>query len=64
MIVCSCNVVSDRDVRGAVQSCSSAGSTAQIYRDLGCRPQCGRCARSIRDIMDQALSIRDATMTW
>jgi bacterioferritin-associated ferredoxin len=62
MIVCSCHVVSDRDVRAAVHSRGLAGSTAQVYRNLGHRPQCGRCAHSIRDIMDEALAIRDTTI--
>jgi bacterioferritin-associated ferredoxin len=28
---------------------------AQVYRCLGCSPQCGRCVRTIRAIMDAAL---------
>jgi bacterioferritin-associated ferredoxin len=53
MIVCSCNVISDCDVRAVVEQRSSAGSTAQVYRGLGHQPQCGRCAGSIRRIMDE-----------
>ena len=48
MIVCSCNVISDCDVRAVVEQRSSAGSTAQFYRGLGHQPQSGRCAGSIR----------------
>lgn len=29
---------------------------AQVYRCLGCSPNCGRCARSIKAIMDNALA--------
>jgi bacterioferritin-associated ferredoxin len=53
MIVCSCNVISDGDVRAVVGRGSPGGSTAQIYRGLGREPQCGRCAGSIRKIMDE-----------
>ena len=57
MIVCSCNVFSDGDVR----SCLTPGpgcprTPAQVYACLGCSPDCGRCARTIRDIMDQAMA--------
>ncbi|WP_074078262.1 (2Fe-2S)-binding protein [Microvirga massiliensis] len=57
MIVCSCNVLSD----GAVRACLTPGpgcprTPAQVYECLGCSPQCGRCARSIRAIMEAALS--------
>ena len=30
-------------------------STGQVYGCLGCSAQCGRCARTIRKIMDEAL---------
>ena len=57
MIVCSCNVFSDRDVRSALDSAPARPATAnQVYGCLGCSPQCGRCARTIRKIMDEALS--------
>jgi bacterioferritin-associated ferredoxin len=54
MIVCSCNVLSDHDVRSAVQA-ETPRSTSQVYGCLGCSAQCGRCARTIRKIMDEAL---------
>jgi bacterioferritin-associated ferredoxin len=57
MIVCSCNVFSDRDVRSAIDTSPVRPATAnQVYGCLGCSPQCGRCARTIRHIMDEALS--------
>jgi bacterioferritin-associated ferredoxin len=31
-------------------------STGQVYGCLGCSPQCGRCARTIRRIMDDAVA--------
>jgi bacterioferritin-associated ferredoxin len=54
MIVCSCNVLTDQAVRTA---CAKAAprTTGQVYGCLGCSAQCGRCARSIRKIMDEAL---------
>jgi bacterioferritin-associated ferredoxin len=55
MIVCSCNVLTDQAVRTAV-STAAPRSTGQVYGCLGCSAQCGRCARTIRKIMDEALS--------
>ena len=55
MIVCSCNVLSDQDVRSACQADERPKSTGQVYGCLGCSAQCGRCARTIRKIMDEAL---------
>jgi len=57
MIVCSCNVLTDQDVRTAVSATPDAPRTAgQVYGCLGCSPQCGRCARTIKRIMDEALT--------
>jgi bacterioferritin-associated ferredoxin len=56
MIVCSCNVLSDKDIRTAVQTEGNLRSAGQVYGCLGCSAQCGRCARTIRSIMDEALA--------
>jgi len=48
MIVCSCHVVSDVEVQAAA---AEARTMAQVYRHLGHKPHCGRCAHSIREIM-------------
>jgi len=55
MIVCSCNVLTDQDVRTACQAEERPRSAGQVYGCLGCSAQCGRCARTIRRIMDEAL---------
>ncbi|MBS7537138.1 (2Fe-2S)-binding protein [Ancylobacter sonchi] len=53
MIVCSCNVLSDTQVRAAIADPEASVRTAgQVYRCLGCSPQCGRCARTIRKLID------------
>jgi bacterioferritin-associated ferredoxin len=56
MIVCSCNVLSDRDVRAALGGGETPRTTGEVYGCLGCSPQCGRCARTIRRIMDEAIA--------
>jgi bacterioferritin-associated ferredoxin len=56
MIVCSCNVLTDHDVRATLSASDAAPrTTGQVYHCLGCSPQCGRCARTIRRIMNEAL---------
>jgi bacterioferritin-associated ferredoxin len=56
MIVCSCNVLSDDDVRNAVNASEHLPRNAkQIYGCLGCSAECGRCARTIKTIIDDAL---------
>jgi bacterioferritin-associated ferredoxin len=56
MIVCSCNVLSDHDVRHAVSTADSLPRSAkQLYGCLGCSAECGRCARTIKTIIDDAL---------
>ncbi|WP_299815584.1 (2Fe-2S)-binding protein [Tardiphaga sp.] len=55
MIVCSCNVFSDHDVRNACSGAQVPRTPGQVYGCLGCSAQCGRCARTIKAIMDEAL---------
>ena len=58
MIVCSCNVFTDHDVRSTLSSGENVPrTTGQVYHCLGCSAQCGRCARTIRRIMDEALAV-------
>jgi bacterioferritin-associated ferredoxin len=56
MIVCSCNVLTDHDVRSAVGAADDLPRNAkQVYGCLGCSAECGRCARTIKTIIDEAL---------
>ena len=55
MIVCSCNVLSDHDVRNAVNAASGLPRSAkEVYGCLGCSAECGRCARTIKTIINEA----------
>lgn len=55
MIVCSCNVLTDHDVRSAMTGTDELPRTAhQVYGCLGCRVECGRCVATIRKIMNIA----------
>ena len=56
MIVCSCNVLTDHDVRAAIGAEQTPRTTGQVYGCLGCSIQCGRCARTIRRIIDEAIA--------
>ena len=57
MVVCSCNVFSDTQVRAALAN-AEAPRMSQIYASLGCAAQCGRCAPTIKSIMDECLQCR------
>ena len=56
MIICSCNVLSDHDVRSLAAAPEAPRTAAQVYGGLGCSPECGRCARTIRRIVADATS--------
>ena len=52
MIVCSCNVLSDKQIGDAIGDAVACPQTpGQVYRCLGCSPQCGRCARTIKAML-------------
>lgn len=55
MIVCSCNALSDRDVRSTVRA-ERPSSISQVYDRLGCSARCGRCAHTIHRLVDETLA--------
>lgn len=56
MIVCSCNVISDGEIKACINPGPACPRTAaDVYQCLGCSPKCGRCARTIRQIITNAL---------
>ena len=54
MIICSCNVITEQDVRSVIVL-ESPSRTGEIYICLGCSVRCGRCARTIKRIMADAI---------
>ena len=48
MIVCSCNVFSDHQVRSVVVKEARRPRMSEVYACLRCSAQCGRCARRHR----------------
>lgn len=50
MYVCSCHVFTDADVRNVADAADR--KVAKVYTCLGCSPECGRCARTIKQILD------------
>jgi bacterioferritin-associated ferredoxin len=57
MIVCSCNVFSETEVQRVLARAVQPPRVSQVYACLGYARQCGRCARSIKKIMDEASAI-------
>jgi len=53
MIICSCNVISDHEVRDAADRADTL-CMSQVYRILGRKPECGRCQRTIKETVRKA----------
>jgi bacterioferritin-associated ferredoxin len=55
MIVCSCNVLTDHEIRNVVRTSREQPLSApQVYDCLGCSIRCGRCARAVKRIITEA----------
>lgn len=62
MIVCSCNVISDHVVRRTIDDPDTAVARVScLFGHLGCRPQCGRCAPTLRRLIRENTA-SDATV--
>ncbi len=57
MIVCSCNVLSDKEIRCAATR-NGPLRAKDVHGCLGCRPCCGGCVTTIRSILADAASAR------
>jgi bacterioferritin-associated ferredoxin len=54
MILCSCNHISDRDVKASVKPCGASAERArEVFRGKGCLPKCGRCVKNIQAFCDR-----------
>ncbi len=57
MIVCVCNRLSDRQIAASIER--GAASVGSVFRDHGCRPNCGQCISHIQAAVADA---RDANV--
>ena len=52
MIICSCNVLTDAQVKSAVSGGVPRPRISSIYASLGCAAKCGCCTYTIKSILD------------
>lgn len=53
MIICSCNVLSDAQIRSAITSAIPRPRMSGIYASAGCAAKCGRCAHTIKSMIEE-----------
>jgi bacterioferritin-associated ferredoxin len=64
MIICSCNVLSDKQLREAADEMRAdpngkVPTPGAVFRHLDCRPRCGSCFPSVIDIIHEKSSERN-----
>lgn len=62
MILCSCNMITDRDVKASVKPCGASADRARdVFRSKGCLPKCGKCVKNLQGLCEReaALKIED-----
>jgi bacterioferritin-associated ferredoxin len=58
MIVCSCNVLTDADIRASIATLNGPRRVCDVYASLGCAAKCGGCAGTICALISEA-EVRD-----
>lgn len=61
MIVCHCNVVSDRDIRAAIDA--GANEPCALASICGAASECGGCLPAIRRMLDENGHVVDTRVT-
>jgi bacterioferritin-associated ferredoxin len=54
MIVCSCNVLTDVDIRASIATLNGPKRVWEVYASLGCTPKCGGCAATISALIGES----------
>jgi bacterioferritin-associated ferredoxin len=54
MIVCSCNVLTDVDIRASIATLDGPRRVCDVYASLGCTAKCGGCAGTICALISEA----------
>jgi bacterioferritin-associated ferredoxin len=54
MIVCSCNLLTDADIRASIATLNGARRVCEVYASLGCTAKCGGCAGTICALISEA----------
>jgi bacterioferritin-associated ferredoxin len=62
MIVCSCNFLSDSQIKSAISD-TVRPRMSGVYAALGCAAQCGRCAHTIRNMLEEIKRCPNYAMT-
>jgi bacterioferritin-associated ferredoxin len=53
MIVCSCNFLNDSQIKSAISDSARRPRMSGVYAALGCAAQCGRCAHTIKNMLEE-----------
>lgn len=58
MIICSCNVLNDRQLRQAAEEMrqdpdGKVPTPGAVFRKLGCRPRCGNCFPNVIGVIHE-----------
>jgi bacterioferritin-associated ferredoxin len=54
MIVCSCNVLTDVDIRASIATLDGPRRVCDVYASLGCAAKCGGCVGTICALISEA----------
>jgi bacterioferritin-associated ferredoxin len=54
MIVCSCNVLTDVEIRASIATLDGPRRVCDVYASLGCAAKCGGCAGTICALISEA----------
>ncbi len=62
MIVCSCNLITENDIRALLRQPQAPECVRDVYASLGCTQDCGGCVGGIAHMIEEA-RLKDGTTT-
>lgn len=52
MIICSCNVINDCQIRKCINDADKP-TVGRIFKQLNCKPECATCVKSIINLINE-----------
>ena len=60
MIICSCNILTEENIKNCLQDKQNRPSVGTILKELDCGDVCGTCATTVKKIIDEHYEVKDA----
>ena len=65
MIICSCNVITEQDIKTSTKPCGAPAEKARdVFKSKNCQPKCGKCVQNIQNCFESGCEMKPWKIAW